>query len=108
MMSGLVSCGRYITGVTNSRPLLRPRWCSRTIGAPSKGPPTLPSLARNSVMVFAFQSSVSLMLNSLSLGSQDDLAVGVPTFELGVSVADLGQRVDAGDRQLEVPVGDQG
>src|SRR6266571_1348035 len=34
------------------------------MGAPSKGPPTLPSFARNSAMVFAFQSSVSLMSNS--------------------------------------------
>src|SRR6516164_11042499 len=64
MMSSSVSCGRYIVGVTYSRPLLRPRWCSRTIGAPSKLPPTLPSFARNSAMVFAFQSSVSLMSNS--------------------------------------------
>src|SRR6266699_4593995 len=64
MMSGLVSCGRYITGLTFSRPLLRPRWCTRTSGAPSKTPPTLPSFARNSAMVFAFQSSGSLMSNS--------------------------------------------
>src|SRR6266568_3807799 len=34
------------------------------MGAPSKFPPTLPSFARNSAMVFAFQSSVSLMSNS--------------------------------------------
>src|SRR6266700_7005460 len=64
MTSGSVSCGRYIVGVTYSRPLLRPRWCTRTIGAPLKFPPTLPSFARNSAMVFAFQSSVSLMSNS--------------------------------------------
>src|SRR5258708_10275914 len=64
MMSGSVSCGRYIIGLTYSRPLLRPRLCTRTIGAPSKFPPTLPSFARNSAMVFAFQSSVSLMPNS--------------------------------------------
>src|SRR5258708_37087458 len=57
-MSGSVSCGRYWVGVTYSRPLLRPWWCTRTIGAPSKIPPTLPSLARNSVMVFAFQSLI--------------------------------------------------
>src|SRR5215470_2734050 len=56
MMSGSVSFGRYIVGVTYSRPLLRPRWCSSTIGAPSKLPPTLPSFARNSAMVGAFQS----------------------------------------------------
>src|SRR5579871_2673700 len=64
MLSGSVSCGRYIVGVTCSRPLLRPRWCTRTIGAPSKTPPTLPSFARNSAMVFAFQSSGSLMSDS--------------------------------------------
>src|ERR1700722_16658531 len=64
MMSGLVSFPRYIVGVTYSRPLLRPRWCSRTMGAPSKLPPTLPSFARNSAMVLAFQSSGSLMPNS--------------------------------------------
>src|SRR2546421_5310408 len=63
MTSGSVSCGRYITGVTYSRPLLRPRWCNRTSGAPSKTPPTLPSFARNSVTVFAFKSSGSLMSN---------------------------------------------
>src|SRR6266542_880879 len=59
MMSGSVSCGRYITGVTYSRPLERPGWCSRTSGAPSNVPPTLPSFARNSSMVFAFQSLIS-------------------------------------------------
>src|SRR6266566_9607364 len=64
MMSGSVSCGRYMTGLTYSRSLWRPRWCTRTIGAPSKVPPTLPSFARNSAMVFAFQSSASLMSNS--------------------------------------------
>src|SRR6202020_2212492 len=64
MMPGSVSCARYIIGVTYSRPLLRPRWCTRTIGAPAKFPPTRPSFARNSAMVFAFQSSGSLMSNS--------------------------------------------
>ncbi len=33
-------------------------------GAPSKVPPTLPSFARNSATVFAFQSRMSLMSNS--------------------------------------------
>src|ERR1700729_2744560 len=73
MMSGSASSGRYITGVTYSRPLLRPRWCTRTMGAPSKFPPTLPSLARNSAMVFVFQSSGSLM--SDSWGLVDELGV---------------------------------
>src|ERR1700743_1093896 len=64
MMSGSVPCGRYIIGVTYPRPLLRPRWWTRTMGAPSKFPPTRPAFARNSAMVFAFQSSGSLMPNS--------------------------------------------
>src|SRR3979411_1589752 len=74
MLSGLPSCGRYIVGVTYSRPLLRPRWCSSAIGAPSKTPPTLPSLARNSVMVFAFQSLI-LGRSSVSLDG-DALCAG--------------------------------
>jgi hypothetical protein len=41
------------------------------------------------------------------LGSEDDLAVGVAAFELGVGLADLRQRVDVRDRHLEVSVGDQ-
>src|SRR6185312_6942139 len=45
------------------------------IGAPSKFPPTLPSFARNSVMVLAFQSSASLISNSCSLGG-DALCAG--------------------------------
>src|SRR5947207_8634719 len=111
MTSSLPSCGMYIIGVTYSRPLLRPRWCTKTIGAPSKVPPTLPSFARNSAMVFAFQSSGSFMSNSCrsrsrgmrrervmeGLGPQDDLAVGVAAFELGVGRADLRQRVDVRD-----------
>src|SRR5690606_39376789 len=53
--------GRYSVGVTVSRPLLRPRWCRSTIGAPSKLPPTRPPLARNSAITCAFQSSDELM-----------------------------------------------
>src|SRR6266550_2163393 len=68
MMSGSVSCGRYMTGLTYSRSLRRPRWCTRTIGAPSKIPPTLPSFARNSAMVFAFQSLMSNSCRSRSWG----------------------------------------
>src|ERR1700733_1735141 len=86
MMSGLVSCGRYMVGVTYSRPLLRPRWCSRTIGAPSKFPPTLPSFARNSAMVLAFQSSASLMSNSCrsrSRGMRWDRVLGGASFCAG-------------------------
>src|SRR4051794_37913702 len=54
-------------GVTYSRPLLRPRWCSKTSNAPSKGPPTRPPLARNSAMVDAFQSFGSGMSGSCRL-----------------------------------------
>src|ERR1700722_10238499 len=107
MASGSVSWGRYIIGVTYSRPLLRPRWCTRTIGAPAKFPPTRPSFSRNSAIVFAFQSSGSLMSTSCLLGPKDDLAVGVAAFQLGVGLADLREGVDVGDRHLELPVGDQ-
>src|SRR6266540_5505375 len=41
------------------------------------------------------------------LGPEDDLAVGVAAFELGVGLVDLRQRVDLRDRHLEVSVGDQ-
>src|SRR3984957_4650049 len=108
MASGSVSCGRYIIGVTYSRPLLRPRWCTRTIGAPAKFPPTRPSFSRNSAIVFAFQSCGSLMSTSCllgpeyDLGTQDDLAVGVAAFQLGVGLADLREGVDAGNRHLEL------
>src|SRR6185503_10996772 len=47
---------------TYSRPLVRPRVCSRVIGAPSKFPPTLPSFARNSSMVCVFQSLTANLL----------------------------------------------
>jgi hypothetical protein len=60
LMLSSASCGRYINGLTYSRPLFRPRWCTRTIGPPSKRPPTRPSLPRNSAMVFEFQSVVSV------------------------------------------------
>src|SRR3981081_245216 len=91
-MSGSVSCGRFCVGLTYSRPLLRPRWCTRTIGAPSKIPPTLPSLARNSAMVFAFQSSVSLMSNSCrsrSRGMRWDRVMEGPAAVPGDQVFDL-------------------
>src|SRR5690348_7946150 len=67
MVSGSVSFGRYIVGVTYSRPLLRPWWCNRTIGAPSKFPPTRPSFARNSAIVAAFQSLMSNSRRSRSV-----------------------------------------
>src|SRR2546422_5057638 len=46
----------YITGLTRTSPLLAPVLCSNSNGAPSNGPPTLPALARNSSMIFSFQS----------------------------------------------------
>src|SRR6266545_7466321 len=46
-------------GLTYSRPLLRPRWWTSTTGAPSKLPPTRPPFARNSMMIFSFQSFAS-------------------------------------------------
>src|SRR4051794_1594524 len=70
-----VSSGRYIIGVTCWWPVLRPRWVTRTIGAPSKGPPTRPSLARNSLMVFVFQSVASGTARS-SLLAQSGLMDG--------------------------------
>src|SRR5690348_13076476 len=94
MMSGSVSCGRYIVGVTYSRPLLRPTWCSRTSGAPSKFPPTLPSFARNSAMVFAFQSSGSLMSNCLSLGGDACCAGEMRRQELSGAVQRRGAFVE--------------
>src|SRR6266571_6470581 len=94
MTSGPVSCGRYINGLTYSRPLLRPRCCNRTIGAPSKFPPTLPSFARNSAMVFAFQSSGSLMSNSLSLGGDAFCAEEMRRQELSGSVQRRGRFVE--------------
>src|SRR5215831_3153661 len=47
----------YIIGLTRSWPVLAPTVCSSRSGAPSNGPPTLPSLARNSAMILLFQSS---------------------------------------------------
>ena len=38
----------YTSGEVRSTPLLAPLWVTRIIGAPSKGPPTTPWLARNS------------------------------------------------------------
>lgn len=46
----------YIIGLTRSLPLRAPTVWSRRRGAPVKFPPTLPPLARNSSMVWRFQS----------------------------------------------------
>src|SRR6266496_2027405 len=52
----------YIIGFTRSCPVLAPTVCKRSTGAPSNGPPTLPSLARNSSMILLFQSDISGIL----------------------------------------------
>src|SRR6202030_957590 len=41
----------YTSGVVRAFPVLAPAVVSSTIGAPSNGPPTLPSWARNSSMI---------------------------------------------------------
>src|SRR5947209_7114442 len=71
------SSGRYIIGCTRSLPVFAPVLCSRSRGAPSKLPPTLPSLARNSSMTFAFQSSVSAMVLFLFRFEGSDVGVAV-------------------------------
>src|SRR5262249_37219544 len=53
------STGMYIIGFTRSCPVLAPTVCRSSSGAPSNGPPTLPSLARNSSMILLFQSDIS-------------------------------------------------
>src|SRR5436853_3416116 len=45
----------YASGLIRSSPLLRPVVCSSNKVRPSKVPPTLPSLARNSSITFVFQ-----------------------------------------------------
>src|SRR4029077_1010825 len=46
----------YPRGLTRSIPVFQPVWCSSSMSAPSNMPPSLPSLARNSSMIRAFQS----------------------------------------------------
>src|ERR671918_368374 len=62
--------GWYATGLTRSLPVLAPRVWRRSTFAPSNGPPTLPSLARNSSMILAFQSFISLIVQATSLRRQ--------------------------------------
>src|SRR5450631_1809312 len=50
---------RYIIGLVYERPDVRPVVVRSSTGAPSKFPPTLPSLARNCAMTLAFQSFTS-------------------------------------------------
>src|SRR5437762_8928681 len=56
----------YIIGFTRSCPVLAPTVCRSSSGAPSNGPPTLPSLVRNSSMILLFQSDISGVLIFLS------------------------------------------
>src|SRR3954447_9271049 len=65
MTSASTSSARYIIGATCSLPVLRPRWWTRASGAPSKGPPTRPSFARNSSITLVFQSPGPVMAVSL-------------------------------------------
>src|SRR4051794_30921834 len=57
-----------MTGLTYSRPDVRPRLWSSVIGAPSNGPPTFPWLPRNSSMIFVFQSLAVAIAGLLSSG----------------------------------------
>src|SRR4051812_7995996 len=52
----------YTTGLTRSRPDFAPVVCSNSIGAPSKPPPTLPPLVRNSSMMLVLKSLTSLIV----------------------------------------------
>src|SRR5437764_15481672 len=56
---------RYIVGVVRRWPLLAPIVVSRSKGLPSQNPPTLPLFARNSSIVWLFQSFMSGMLSYL-------------------------------------------
>src|SRR5258708_7083280 len=96
-MSGSVARRRDITGGARLRPLWRPRCRSRTPGAPSKYPPTLPSLARNSAMVLAFHSLMSNSLRSrsrcMALGGDGLCAGEMRRQELSGSVQRSGRFV---------------
>lgn len=47
----------YMRGLVDRRPVLAPVVVRRSIELPSNIPPTLPLLARNSLMIFSFQLS---------------------------------------------------
>src|SRR5215471_21381905 len=67
----------YIIGFTRSCPVLAPTVCRSSSGAPSNGPPTLPSLARNSSMILLFQSDISgtlILLSSAFAGAHRPVA----------------------------------
>src|SRR3982074_1423160 len=105
------SCGRYIIGLTYSRPLLRPRWCTRTSGAPSKGLPTRPPFARNSATTLVFQSvtcGILMLLRGVRdlpqrrerLAPRDDLVKeGVERLELVGSGVQRREVLEVGERR---------
>src|SRR3978361_640702 len=105
MVAGSLSSAWYMTGATNSLPDLRPRWWRRVTGAPSKLPPTLPSLARNSEMTWSFQPATALLLllvvrhavdaGLLALLRRDPRWGGRQRV---VAAAGLGERDDVTDR----------
>src|SRR5215471_20065304 len=67
----------YIIGFTRSCPVLAPTVCRSSNGPPSNGPPTLPSLARNSSMILLFQSDISgtlILLSSAFAGAYRPVA----------------------------------
>ena len=72
-----------------STPDLAPLWVTRIMGAPSKGPPTTPSLARNSSTMPLLKS-----LKSMSLMGGDGIGVGrgSPTAVLGLVVTSTPRR----------------
>src|ERR1700722_6805893 len=71
----------YIMGLTRGWPLLAPTVCSSSRGAPSKLPPTLPPLARNSAMILLFQSSASVtVISSRCWAALLGCAVGLPRW----------------------------
>ena len=65
----LPSLGRYIIGVVWRFPDFAPVVLSRSTGAPSNWPPTLPLLARNSSTTLLFQSFISDIGGSPPRGS---------------------------------------
>ena len=86
----MVSCGRG-----------RPAGCQVRASSASA------RLTRSAWLAQRKRDNVDLAGNFVGLGPEDDLAVGVAAFELGVGLADLRQRVDVRDRHLEVSAGDQ-
>src|ERR1700712_5742642 len=74
--AGASAVRRYTTGVVCSRPLLAPFVVSSSIGEPSKLPPTLPSLVRNSSMTEELKSLAAVM-EAPKIGIRQNTASGV-------------------------------